>query len=105
MREFRETFGSSKKRLFSVAAFVAIAASITFIPAHAAHIRAQAPSQSAAPAAFSSNYKYDVVSVKPTGPRPDTGTDGYGSNKSPDGLRITGATLRALIMFAYVPIT
>ena len=61
--------------------------------------------QAAATMPISWNYKYDVVSVKPTGPKPETGSDGYGSNKSPDGLRITGATLRALVMFAYNPIS
>lgn len=62
-------------------------------------------SQAATTIPISWNYKYDVVSVKPTGPKPETGSDGYGSNKSPDGLRITGATLRALVMFAYNPIS
>lgn len=54
---------------------------------------------------ISSNFKYDVVSVKPTGPKPDTGNDGYSSDTLPDGLRIVQATLRALIMFAYSPIS
>lgn len=79
--------------------FAIIVASFTmfFLGARSGYAHPQA----AAKIPISWNYKYDVVSVKPTGSKADTGGDGYGSNKLPDGLRITGATLRALIIFAY----
>jgi bla regulator protein blaR1 len=107
MKRFGNVCGSRRKLLLSAAGLLALALPVVFGVAHATQSRAQsqqlAGAQSApAPAR---QYEYEVVSIKPTGPKPDTGSDGYSSNKFPDGLRITGATLRALVMFAYNPIS
>ena len=80
-------------RFLRAAGLMAIVAAVAFRLAQA---------QSAAPAAFSWKYKYDVVSVKPLGhnfsPEPQYG---YLFDSSPDGIRIRRATLVNLARSAY----
>jgi uncharacterized protein (TIGR03435 family) len=95
-------FSMSQASLY-LTGFAMIVASFTIFSLGASSGYAQPQVATTVPISW--NYKYDVVSVKPTGPRPDSGSDGYSSDTQPDGLRIVRATLRALVMFAYAPIS
>jgi uncharacterized protein (TIGR03435 family) len=101
MRESHASTKSQKKLFLSAAAILAVVLPIVFGLAHATPSRAQTQST----AAIASQYKYDVVSVKPSGPENCVGRGLYcRPTETPDGFH--GVTsLKVLIQMAFGAIT
>jgi uncharacterized protein (TIGR03435 family) len=98
MSGFRETLGTRRKRLLSVAGFVIAAVSIAFGLTIATSSSAQPQNQSSVHNPAPPAYEFDVATIKPSQRADLSGGWGFYGE---DTFRAINASLRQIIQFAY----